>query len=172
MVKRSLAILLALGSWLTSVPGLASSRTNNDVVIMNNGDRITCEIKSLTQGELSVKPDYTNASIVLDWTKVARLESSQQFVVSDPHGAIYSGSLVGEAKTKSLTVTGESETVTLNTANVVQIDQLGTTFTKRLRGDVDLGTSFAKSNSQKNLTLQTDLGYQSIKWLFHLSTSH
>ena len=171
-MKRSLAILLASGLCLLApVRGLASSRVTTDVVIMNNGDRITCEIKSLSQGELSVKPDYTNASVVLDWAKVARIESSQQFVVTDPHGAVYSGSLVGESKTRSLTVTGESETVTLNSANVVQIDQLGTTFAKRLRGDADVGTSFAKSNSQKNLTVQTDLGYQSIKYLFRLSTS-
>jgi hypothetical protein len=59
----------------------------------------------------------------------------------------------------------------LDATNVVDIHQLGKTFTKRLRGDADLGLSFAKSNSQKNLTLQTDLGYQSVQYLFTLNTS-
>jgi hypothetical protein len=149
----------------------ASSRLKTDVVYMRNGDKITCEIQSLSQGQLTVKPDYTNASVVLDWNKVDRIESAQQFVVIDPNGAVYSGSLSGESETKTLTIKEDTSLLSLDATNVVQIDQLGTTFTKRLRGDVDLGTSFARSNSQRNLTLQTDLGYHSTKYLFNLNSS-
>jgi translation initiation factor IF-1 len=149
----------------------ASSRTKNDVVYMRNGDKITCEIKSLSQGQLTVKPDYTDASIVLDWTKVDRVVSAQQFVVTDPNGEVYSGSITGDSKTKTLDIKEGDHVLALDATNVVEIDQLGTTFLKRLRGDADLGLSFARSNSQRNLTLQTTLGYQSAKYLFNLNTS-
>ena len=91
--------------------------------------------------------------------------------MTDPNGAIYSGTLSGSRETRTLTVKGDTETKVLDAVNVVEIDQLGTTFMKRLRGDVDLGMSFARSNSQKNLTLQTDLGYQSTEYIFTLNSS-
>jgi hypothetical protein len=62
----------------------ASSREKTDIVYMRNGDKITCEIQPLTQGQLNVKPDYTSSSIALDWAKVDHLESKQEFVVTDP----------------------------------------------------------------------------------------
>jgi hypothetical protein len=37
----------------------AGERKKTDIVYMNNGDKLTCEIKLLQQGQLNVKPDYT-----------------------------------------------------------------------------------------------------------------
>jgi len=154
--------------WLSvSLSAHGSSRTKDDVVYMKNGDKITGEIQSLAQGQLSVKPDYASSSIVLDWNQVDHVESKQQFVIIDPNGLVYSGTLSG--KRNELVVTAEQST-TLVPENVIEIDQLGTTFLKRLRGDADLGMSFARSNGQKNLTLQTDLGYQSTEYVFALNT--
>lgn len=171
MVK-SFAILLVSGLLLlTAQSALASSRVKTDVVYMKNGDKITCEIQSLSRAQLTVKPDYTSSSVVLDWSKVDRIESIQQFVVTDPYGDVYSGTLSGDSETKSITIKGDTETTVLDAVKVIEIDQLGTTFMKRLRGDVDLGMSLARSNSQRNLTLQTDLGYQSTEYIFTLNSS-
>jgi hypothetical protein len=69
--------LLLLGSSIAS----AGSRARTDIVYMKNGDRITCEVKSLAYGQLSVKPDYILDTVVLDWSKVEHIESSQVFSV-------------------------------------------------------------------------------------------
>ena len=169
---KSLAVLLVSAlSLLTVSSAFAGSRVKTDIVYLQNGDKITCEIKSLSQGQLTVSADYTSGSIVIDWSKIDRIKSSQQFVVTDPAGVVHTGTLEGDRVTKTLTVAGEEGTSTISAVNVIEIDQLGTTFIKRLRGDVDLGLSFARSNSQRNLTLQSDFGYQSPQYLFGLNTS-
>lgn len=148
----------------------ADSREKTDVIYMRNGDKITCEIRSLEKGQLTVKPDYTDSTIVIDWEKVDHIQSSQQFVVSDPQGILNIGSLAGEPKTGAVIV--ESATnKKLPHEDVIEIEPLGTTFLKRMRGDVDVGLDFERSNSQKNLSLQTDLTYQSAKHLFSLNSS-
>jgi Protein of unknown function, DUF481 len=144
------------------------ARKKTDVVYMRNGDKITCEVKALTQGQLTIKPDYTSVSIVLDWNKVARIESTQQFVVTDPEGASYIGSLTGDAQTRSVTIV-KPESTTLPQASVVQISELGVSFVKRMTGDISLGLGLAQSNSQKTLTTQGDLGYQGEKNRFNLT---
>ena len=45
----------------------ATRRLKTDVVYMKNGDKITCEIRSLKQGQLTIKQDYANSTVVLDW---------------------------------------------------------------------------------------------------------
>ncbi|MEG9437787.1 DUF481 domain-containing protein [Edaphobacter sp. HDX4] len=148
----------------------ASGRPKTDVVIMKNGDRFTCEIKSLEKGQLNIKPDYTNSTIALDWEKVDHVESKQGFVVSDPHGNIYSGKIQHDPKTKDLTIIG-SDTTRLPNVEVVQVEELGEDFWKRMRGNIDFGTSFAQSNSQKILSLQGGLGYQSEKYIVSLNSN-
>jgi len=164
-------IIIALGFIvLRADPAEASSRTKTDVVYMQNGDKITCEIRSLEQGQLTVKPDYTNSTIVIDWNKVDHVESSQGFMVSEPSGVLHTGSLAGAPATRSLVVEA-TPPVTVPHEAVIQIEPLGATFLKRLRGDFDTGLSFARSNGQKNLTLDADVTYQSEKHLFSFDSN-
>jgi Protein of unknown function, DUF481 len=149
----------------------ASSREKTDVISMSNGDKITCEIRSLEKGQLTVKPDYTDSAIVIDWAKVSHVESHQGFVVTLPNGRIYTGELAQGKEARSLDVIKDDTTTTLPYDSVVEVEELGETFLKRMRGDVDLGISFARSNSQKNVTLQGDLNYQSEKHLFSLDAN-
>src|ERR1700744_2710137 len=83
----------------------ASSREKTDIIYMQNGDKITCEIRSLEKGQLTVKADYTDSTIVIDWEKVDHIESKQDFVITDPKGHAYTGSVNHDAKDRSLTVT-------------------------------------------------------------------
>jgi hypothetical protein len=162
--RRSLQwALTAALVWMAPAAILADARTKTDVVWMDNGDKITCELKSLVKGQLSVKPDYTSVSIVLDWAKVARIESSQPFIVMDPQGNMYYGSLNGDAKEHTLTIP-EAGGETLKREDVVQIAELGTTFVKKMRGNISVGTGFAQSNSQATLSVQSSVTYQSEKY--------
>ncbi len=87
-------------------------------------------------------------------------ESRQNFVITDPKGTVYTGAIRHDQKTKDLTILG-SDTTKLPNLSVIQIEELGESFWKRMRGNIDLGLSFAKSNDQKNISLQSGLYYQS-----------
>jgi hypothetical protein len=163
--------LLAFGIVLVSAAtASASSRQKIDIVYMKNGDKITCEIRSLEQGQLTIKPDYTNSTVVIDWKKVDHVESSQSFLVSEPDGTLHAGALSSNSEERSLVVE-HTPPVTLPYDNVIQIEPLGVSFFKRFRGNYDMGLSLARSNGQKNLTVQGALTYQSEKYLFSSSSS-
>jgi hypothetical protein len=149
---------------------LASSRLNTDIVVMKNGDKMTCEIRSLNQGQLTIKQDYANSTVVLDWEKVDYIQTNQPFVIVNTKGNASSGVLSESHDDRIVRVSG-NETSSIAHNDVVSIEQTGETFIRRLQGSIDLGTSFAKSNSQKNLTLQSDLTYQATTHFFSLSSS-
>ncbi len=137
----------------------ASSRLHTDVVYMKNGDKITCEIRSLEQAQLTIKQEYANSTVVLDWNRVDHIQTKQPFVVVDAKGGASSG-IVSETADKHIVKVAGATSKEIPHDEVVSIEQTGETFMRRLRGDVDLGSSFAQSNAQKNLTLDSDLTYQ------------
>jgi hypothetical protein len=95
---------------------------------------------------------------------VKHIESSQGFVVSDPQGGLFTGTVNSDPETRVVTVQNSSEE-TLAHNDVIEIEPLGETFLKRLQGNIDLGLTLARSNSQKNLSLQGGLNYQSEKYI-------
>ena len=52
-----------------------SAREKSDLLVMRNGDRLTCEIKSLSSNTLSISLDYASGTVSIDWGKVDHIES-------------------------------------------------------------------------------------------------
>ena len=95
---RSLALLCFLVVVLAS-PALA--KRNDDRVVLDNGDRITGEIKKVENGTLYFKPGYALDSIQIDWTRVAELQSQDRFTVALTSGIVHTGEIKKETGERS-----------------------------------------------------------------------
>jgi hypothetical protein len=137
---------------------------------MKNGDKITCEIRSLEQGQLTVKQPYANSTVAFDWSEVDHIQTNQPFVVVDTKGDSYSGAFSESAEERTIIVAGANRK-SIPHEDVVSIEQTGETFLRSLHGDFDLGLSFAQSNAQKNLTFQGDMTYQARSDIAGLTSS-
>src|SRR5277367_5783709 len=84
VVTLSWAFLLALPAF---------ARESTDVVVMKNGDHLTGEIKGLNAGVLYMSMQYILGTSSVDWSRVARLESKQLFLVKTEDGSVYTGTL-------------------------------------------------------------------------------
>jgi hypothetical protein len=71
--------LILSSALLVATPLFA--RENTDVLVMKNGDRMTCQVKGLDAGVLYVSFDYIDGTTSVQWSKVARLESKQLFIM-------------------------------------------------------------------------------------------
>src|SRR5271169_497823 len=111
---RSKACARLISGWVSltvclTFPALAREKT--DLVVMKNGDRITCEIKNLDAGVLKVDLDYVDGAISIDWRKVARLESKFLFLVQLEDGSVYSGKVINAQVPEGAPVKFEIRTV-------------------------------------------------------------
>ena len=78
--------LALIGAALVLAPALFA-REKTDVLVMKNGDRLTCQVKGLDAGVLYVSFDYIDGTASVEWSKVARLESDQLFIVKTEDGS-------------------------------------------------------------------------------------
>ncbi len=157
---------------LLALPCIA--RETSDVLIMNNGDRLTCEIKGLSQGVLYIGLDYISGTSSVEWAKVAHLESKQLFIVTTEDGYVYTGTLsTVEATGKrpiQLEIKETPETsVPLDTERIVKMGETSADFWQRFNGQVNFGINYAKGNNSTQYNLNSLAAYVRERWLAQAS---
>jgi putative salt-induced outer membrane protein YdiY len=155
------AILLGFGT----DPAAAQAKT--DVIELRNGDRITCEIRKLERGKLTVKTDGIG-TIAIEWDDVERVTSKASYDIELMTGARVFGSLErGDADMVVVSTSSGPERLTL--ATIVRISPVGGTIWGRMDGSVDAGFSFTQANVQTQWSFNADVSYRSRRWLSTLS---
>jgi putative salt-induced outer membrane protein YdiY len=160
-------LILFVCSFLFSLPLFA--RENTDVIVMKNGDRITCEIKALSAGVLSVKLSYVQGTIGVQWSQVDRLQSDQLFLVRTEEGRVYTGKLSAATtaadRAVTIEVASEPETeVEISQAQVVKLDQTAEGFWQRFNGAVNTGILYAKGNESTQYNVSSLVEYRRERW--------
>jgi Protein of unknown function, DUF481 len=164
---------------LTAFLFLAASlfaRDKTDVMVMKNGDRMTCEIKGLDAGVLYVNFDYIDGTSSVDWSKVVRLESKQLFIVKTLDGSMYTGALstsetAADRPVKIQMVEAPEKEVVIDRSKVVQMIQTSENLWQRFSGDISLGVIYSKGNQSTQYDLGTSTAYVRERWNARASLS-
>ena len=147
---------------------LLHARDKTDVLVMKNGDRMTCEVKGLDAGVLYVSFDYIDGTASVNWSKVARLESDQLFVVKTEAGAVYTGTLrtaqgAADRPIKIEVLAAEKEDV-LDRSEIVKMIATSDRFWQRFNGEVGLGVIYSKGNQSTQYSLNSQTSYVRERW--------
>ena len=151
-MRTSALLVLLAGS---AAPAFAAK---TDVVVLVNGDSITCEIKSLDFGRLHVKTDDIG-TIDIEWNKVASVRSPRTFRVETASGLRLLGSLSTNAAGQ-LEVTSGTAPVAIDVASVVSLSERDRRFWNRIDGSLDFGLSYTQSSGVGQLNFNTQATYR------------
>ncbi|HJU53580.1 MAG TPA: DUF481 domain-containing protein [Pyrinomonadaceae bacterium] len=141
----------------------AQAKRTDDVVILKNGDRLTGEIKGLQRGELKFKASYMADAVRLDWSKVARLESKDRYLIVLTNGRLYTDSLrlaQADAAADNFFIGDEQEAVSVRQLEVLRITPVEAGFFRQLVGTVDFGFSFTSGNDQYQTEFSASATYR------------
>ena len=145
------------------------ARDKADVLVMNNGDRLTCEIKGLDSGVLYVGLDYVQGTVQVDWSKVNHVDSKQLFLVKTEDGHYYVGALStpsteGGRPSKIEIAEEAGNSVSVGQTEVVGINQTSEQFWHRFNGAINSGFTYAKANQTTQYTLGANTQYIRESW--------
>jgi hypothetical protein len=145
------------------------SREKSDIIIMRNGDRITCEIKSLASDTLYIKVDYILDTLSVEWIKVDHVESKQLFIVKTQDGIVYSGTLStpassGERPVKIQILEPSDTKVEIDKSQIIKMDETSRTIWQRFNGDIGLGVIYSKGNQSTQYNFSSSLNYPRERW--------
>jgi hypothetical protein len=160
-------VLLLCWALFVAVPLLA--REKNDVIVMKNGDRITCEIKGLTSDTLYIKVDYILGTSSVEWIKVDHVESKQLFIVKTQDGIVHTGTLSthgssGERPVKIQILDPSDSRVEIEKSQIIKMDETSSTIWQRFNGDIGLGVIYSKGNQSTQYDFNSSLNYPRERW--------
>ena len=137
--------LLVAGVSVASTCGPAFA----DVVVMQNGDRITGEVNRIWGNDLSVEPAYAD-EFVLELDKVSYIESDREFDLTLEDGREVTARLEGQGAGGTQTVTYDGET---RQVLLVDLDQIVEADTGELDWDshIDWNSTVASGNSDSTV---------------------
>jgi hypothetical protein len=145
------------------------AREKSDLLIMKNGDRITCEIKGLSSDTLYVRVDYILGTSSVEWAKVDHVESRQLFIVKTKDGVVYSGTLstpeTSGGRPVNIRVLESSESsAEIDKSQIIKMDQTSETIWQRFNGDIGLGVIYSKGNQSTQYNFSSSLNYPRERW--------
>jgi Protein of unknown function, DUF481 len=143
-------------------------RPHIDVIVLQNGDRITGEIKGLNAGILTVDLDYADGNLSIQWLKVARVESSQLFLIQTQDGSVYRGTIAtivaSAGQAVKIDILEGPEEKTIDQFKVVKLEETGESRLQQLSVSVQLGSTYSKANNTNQYNLGGDIEYQRERW--------
>lgn len=142
---------------------VASAAPRADVVVLDNGDRLQCEIKELSRGRLSVSTDALDTVRVF-WQRVAHVVSPREFEVHVSDGTQHFGALVMSG-TRQLRVMSSGIVVAdLALDDVVRLLPVEGSLWQRFDGHVDAGFSFVKANLETRWSVASEVQYRARRY--------
>lgn len=144
------------------------ARDKTDVIVMANGDRLTCAIKALNEGTLYVSLDYVVGTISVQWSKVDHLESKQLFIVKTESGLVYTGMLdsisAAGRPVEIQVVESGNKKIDISREQVVQMGETSTSFWHRFNGAVNSGINYSKGNDAIQYNFSSQVEYLRDRW--------
>jgi Protein of unknown function, DUF481 len=139
-----------------AAPVLARPKT--DVVFLDNGDRVTCEIKKLERGKLTIKTD-ASGTMTLKWSHVVGVRTDYVFQVELQSGARYAGP-VDQLEPGRVSVGDDVERMVVETFRVVEMVPIESSILTRMKGSVDAGYDFTQAASATTWSASAEVDYR------------
>lgn len=144
---RPIVLILFAAGLLIGLLATAARAEKTDLVVMDDGNRFTCEIKKLDSGLLELSLDNVKSNIQVEWKHVVRVVSNMQLRIELSNGAHYYGALVpssGDGQIRIRTAVGEFDA---DRSSIVVMEPIKATFWERMSASVSTGISYTKSTN-------------------------
>ncbi len=132
-----------------------------DVVLLENGDAITGEIKKLERARLRLNTDAAG-DIFIEWPQVRSVTAPGLFEIELKSGQRFFGGLQPASSDGRILIIGPepAERVEVGLFELVRITPIQSTFWTRLEGLIEFGFTFAKANQALNLNSRVNVDYR------------
>ncbi|TQD36949.1 DUF481 domain-containing protein [Haloflavibacter putidus] len=141
--------------------------SQTDSLILTNQDVIVGEIKGLNKNVLSIETAYSDKDFKIEWSKIKRIKTKQEFSINLVNGKRFNGQLVSTQadSVRKINIVKNKDTLAqVDRAAIVFLDVVKTNFWSRLSASVGLGYNYTKAKNLQQFSVRSTLGYKATRW--------
>ncbi len=156
-MKKILLIVLTLISYL-------SGFSQVDSLILNNGNVIVGELKSLDKGVAVIETDYSDKDFNIEWDGIKKLYTTTSYLVTLENGKRVNARLES-SKQNTINLIEENGTInSVKPEEIVFLKSVDKGFLDRVYATIDIGFDLAKSNNLSTFSARSTAGYLANRW--------
>jgi len=147
-----------------------SPAQKTDTVYLQNGDRITGEVKKFEDGLLFLKTDAMQ-TIEIEYDRIFTVYSSKFFEFRTTSGYRYYGTMLNSPDTGSIDIVLINDTVPKPLWDIVQITSMKNQFWQKIDGSVDVGLNYTKASDVLQFSFIASATYRAADYSTKLELS-
>ncbi len=141
--------------------------SQNDTIVLKNGNTLYGEIKGLESGVLVMKTSYSDKDFAIEFKEVTELKIERLCFILLSYGRRRTGHLSSK-KANEFVLTNEDgidETFKIN--ELIRIVEVSENFWKRFTGNIDFSYDLTKANNSNQFNIAGGLYYKGKKWVLN-----
>jgi hypothetical protein len=139
--------------------------SQNDTLVMKNGDVLVGEIKDMQTGVLKYETDYSDKDFAIEWNKISAIYTTTAFVIATSDGRRVNGILKTDPSDSSrVLIIGILGLNSARKNEIVFLKAFERNLLGRFDASFDLGISLAKANDLRQVTSKGTFGYVGRAW--------
>ncbi|MCT4621988.1 MAG: DUF481 domain-containing protein [Schleiferiaceae bacterium] len=139
-----------------------------DSLILNNGDVIVGDFKSMDKGVVTIEPPYSDSDFKIEWEGIKEMYITQRYSITLNDGQRYSGTFTSTDDGKILIKDEDGTERIVDPNQIVYLNSVDDSFSSRLYANIDFGYSLTKANNQQQLNANFRIGYIADMWSLDL----
>ncbi len=144
---------------------LHETRAQSDSLVLNNGDVMVGEIKSMDKSVVTVKTDYSDSDFKVKWEKVQRIYSNREYLITLADGTRMNASIKTDtADARRVILTGEAIDLRPNIIDIVYIKPVEEDFLSRINASLDVGYNYTRNNNLQQFSIRSNIEYLGKVW--------
>ena len=147
-----------------------ASAAKTDVVIIENGDRLTGELQSMSRGKITYKTDVAS-TINLEWERISQVVIQRDILVETLNGDRHSGHIGKTDNPQEISIATSNGPVVVRNTDVVSMNPLNQSGWRDVVVNVSAGYNFAKANSVSQFNGSVLISQRTSKHLWSVNSS-
>ena len=143
--------------------------SQNDSLVLINGDVIIGELKDMDRGVVTIETDYSDDDFKIEWEGIKELYTVSSYLLTLSDGTRLNGKVESSGDKKLKLILEDGSTREVNMDELVFLKSVDKGFWDQVYASVDIGFDLTKANNLKTFSTRSALGYLAQRWSTDLS---
>lgn len=138
--------------------------SQNDSLVLKNGDVIIGELKDMDRGVVTFETDYSDSDFKIEWDGITEIYTTTTFMITLSDGTRLNGRIKssGDKKVKLILENGATREININ--NIVYLKSVDKGFWDQVYASIDIGLDLTRANHLNTFSTRSTVGYLAQRW--------
>lgn len=138
--------------------------SQNDSLILVNGDVIIGELKDMDRGVTTIETAYSDSDFKIEWDGIKEIYTVQSYLITTSEGERFNGKIASSGDKKIKLILEDGTTYEMLFMDIVYLKSIDEGFWNKIDAFVDVGFDLTKANNQMTFSTRSGINYIAPVW--------